>query len=264
MYDYSTNYINAIPIKSRKSNELVSAFKICYDELKQKGFTARVLRLDNEISAELIKAIEEEHLDYQIVLPGDHRLNHAGRAVQTFKSKFISFREGADPSFPKNCWDLFIAQTVLAMNLMRPAYTQVHGEFDFSRTPIAPIGCKVIVHDRRGERGSWDNHGSHGYYIESTSSLPELHMLHARHKEESYIKYCQVFPRTVCATASHTHRLINRIPVMPVILRPLLGVILLRGCISLKNWSYCPLLRVSTSPFKSKCLFIYLNEVPVA
>jgi deoxyribodipyrimidine photolyase-like uncharacterized protein len=77
MYDYDTNYINDIPIKSRKSNELVRAFKICYDELKQKGLTARVLRLDNEISAELIQAIEEEKLDYQIASPGDHRLNHA-------------------------------------------------------------------------------------------------------------------------------------------------------------------------------------------
>ena len=174
MYDYDTNYINAVPIKSRKSNELVRAFKVCYDELKLRGFTAQVLRLDNEISAELIKAIEDEHLEYQIASPGDHRLNHAERAIQTFKSKLISFREGADPNFPKNCWDLFIPQTILALNLMRPsrtnplisAYTQVHGEFDFNRTPIAPVGCKVIVHDRRGERGSWSNHGSHGFYIE--------------------------------------------------------------------------------------------------
>ncbi|OEU19979.1 hypothetical protein FRACYDRAFT_182300, partial [Fragilariopsis cylindrus CCMP1102] len=174
MYDYDTNYINAVPIRSRKSSELVAAFKFCYDELKERGFTARVMRLDNEISTELIAAIGELNLDYQIVSPGDHRLNHAERAIQTFKSKLIAFREGADPSFPKNCWDLFIKQTVLAMNLMRPsrinplisAYTLVHGEFDFNRTPMAPVGCKVIVHDRRGERGSWDNHGSHGFYIE--------------------------------------------------------------------------------------------------
>jgi hypothetical protein len=46
------------------------------------------------------------------------------------------------------------------------AYTQLHGEFDFNRTPIAPIGCKVIVHDRRNEHGSWDNHGSPGYCID--------------------------------------------------------------------------------------------------
>jgi hypothetical protein len=67
-----------------------------------------------------------------------------------------------------------IPQIVLVTNLMRPsrinplllAYTQLHGEFDFNRTPIAPIGCEVIVHDRRNERSSWDNHGSPGYYID--------------------------------------------------------------------------------------------------
>jgi hypothetical protein len=37
------------------------------------------------------------------------------------------------------------------------------------------------------------------------------------------------------------------------------GVLFLRGCISLKNWSYRPLLRASTSPFKSTCLLIKLK-----
>jgi hypothetical protein len=59
------------------------------------------------------------------------------------------------------------------MNLMRPsrinplisAYTQIHGEFDYYKTPIAPVGCKVLVHDRTNELASWDNHGSPGFYI---------------------------------------------------------------------------------------------------
>jgi hypothetical protein len=40
------------------------------------------------------------------------------------------------------------------------------------------------------------------------------------------------------------------------------GVLFLRGCISLKNRSYRPLLRASTSPFKSTCLLIKLKEQP--
>jgi hypothetical protein len=57
---------------------------------------------------------------------------------------------------------------------------------------------------------------------------------------------------------------INRIPVMAPILAPLLGFLFLRGHISLKNWSYRPILRASTSPFKSTCLLIRLKEVPDA
>jgi hypothetical protein len=40
------------------------------------------------------------------------------------------------------------------------------------------------------------------------------------------------------------------------------GVLFLGGCISLKNRSCCPLLRASTSPFKSTCLLIKLKEQP--
>jgi hypothetical protein len=47
---------------------------------------------------------------------------------------------------------------------------------------------------------------------------------------------------------------------MAPILAPLLGFLFLRGHIILKNWSYCPLLRASTSPFKSTCLLIRLKE----
>jgi hypothetical protein len=45
---------------------------------------------------------------------------------------------------------------------------------------------------------------------------------------------------------------------------PLFGVLFLRGHISLKNRSYRPRLRASTSPFKSTCLLSRLKEVPDA
>jgi hypothetical protein len=57
---------------------------------------------------------------------------------------------------------------------------------------------------------------------------------------------------------------INRIPVMAPILVPIFGVLFLRGCFSLKNWTYCPVLRVSATPFKSTCLFTTLKGVPDA
>ena len=58
MYDYDTNYINAIPIKSRKPCELVRGFTKYYDMLKKNSVTARLLRLDDEVSKELIATIE--------------------------------------------------------------------------------------------------------------------------------------------------------------------------------------------------------------
>ena len=45
------------------------------------------------------------------------------------------------------------------------AYHQIHGGFDYNKTPMAPAGCKIIIHDRADKRKSWDPHGTHGFYI---------------------------------------------------------------------------------------------------
>ena len=104
MYDFDTNFINAISIKSRKASELVRAFEECYNTLKKNGLTAQLLHLDNKVSKDLIAAIEKNQLEYQLASPSDHRLNHAKRAIQTFKAYFIAIRSSADPDFLKNYW----------------------------------------------------------------------------------------------------------------------------------------------------------------
>jgi hypothetical protein len=110
---------------------------------------------------------------YQIASPGDHRLNHAERAIQTFKNHFIVILYGTDSGFPAKQWDRLIKQAVMTLNMCRPsqinpklsAYQQVWGNFDFNKTPLAPPGCKVVVHERAMERGAWACHGVVGYYI---------------------------------------------------------------------------------------------------
>ena len=42
---------------------------------------------------------------------------------------------------------------------------QINGKFDFDQTPLAPTGCKVILHDGTDEQPSWVNHGSKGFYV---------------------------------------------------------------------------------------------------
>ena len=67
MYDYDSAYINAIPMPSRKSDELVRAFEQGYEELTEARLTGQLMRLDNEISKDLITAIKEQDLKYQLV-----------------------------------------------------------------------------------------------------------------------------------------------------------------------------------------------------
>jgi hypothetical protein len=45
------------------------------------------------------------------------------------------------------------------------AYTQLWGAFNFERTRLAPPGCKVVIHGRPQERGTWADHGVAEFYI---------------------------------------------------------------------------------------------------
>ena len=45
------------------------------------------------------------------------------------------------------------------------AWEALCGKFDIMATPIAPLGMKVLVHDTPENRGTWQVHGSPGFYI---------------------------------------------------------------------------------------------------
>ena len=106
-----------------------------------------------------------------MVTPGNHRNNPAERAIQTYRSYFLSARAGVDPSFPAKNWDLILSQVSIIVNLVLPsqinplisAYNQVHGAFDYNSTPMEPIGTKVILFDHN--RVKWDDKGINSFYI---------------------------------------------------------------------------------------------------
>ena len=175
--DQDTNLIHGVPIKSRKTDELIRAFKESHTALVKCGFQPILHRIDNETSNDLIKAIESRGLLYETVPPGNHRRNPAERAIQSFKSHFISIMNGLHKDYPANGWDLLMPQMNLTLNLLREckvnpshsAYSYIYGTFDFSAHPLAPLGCKAIVHDRAigkgGKRHTWANRGREGFYI---------------------------------------------------------------------------------------------------
>ena len=56
------------------------------------------------------------------------------------------------------------------------AHDQFFGTFNYNRTPLAPLGTKVIIHEKPTQRASWDPHGKEGWL-----TGPALH--HYRHFE---------------------------------------------------------------------------------
>ena len=109
----------------------------------------------------------------QLVPPDMHRRNRAERAIRTFKNNFISILAGVDPSFPPYLWDLLLPQAELTLNLLRQsslnpkisAWEYFNGPFDFNKTPLGPVGCRVLIHAKPATRRSWDFRAKEGFYI---------------------------------------------------------------------------------------------------
>jgi len=129
--------------------------------------------MDNEVSAALIKEMQSRHVDFQLVPPHMHRRNKAERAIRTFKDHLITGLCAADPDFPMHLWDRLLPQAVLTLNLLRTsnlnprlsAQEHLNGIFDFNRTPLAPPGTKIIIHEKPSQRPTWAPHGTDGWYI---------------------------------------------------------------------------------------------------
>jgi hypothetical protein len=39
---------------------------------------------------------------------------------------------------------------------MISAQEAINGNFDYNATPLAPLGCKVVVHEKPSQQNSWD------------------------------------------------------------------------------------------------------------
>ena len=42
---------------------------------------------------------------------------------------------------------------------------ELEGNCDFNKTPLAPPGTKIIIHDKLGQRKYWDPRGVEGWYL---------------------------------------------------------------------------------------------------
>ena len=194
LYDFDSNAILAHPIQSRKTANLIEGYDACYKQLVQAGIKPVIQRLDNEISKELIKSIEAKDLQYQLATPYDHRNNLAERAIQTFKSHFISVLNGCDDNCPAHLWCRLLFQTVATLNMLRPsrinpklsAYMQLVGNFNFNATPLAPLGTKAIIYvDKKQRTSTWGSHGHTGWYIGPSMNHYRNYHIYVTHTRDS-------------------------------------------------------------------------------
>ena len=172
-YVRDANAILAIPIKNRSETTLVAAYSTLYEDLTNKGLQPLIQICDNECPRALKKFLLHKQINLQLVPPYDHRTNPAEKAIDTFKSHFIAGLSSLPPTFPLHLWDRLIDHATLTLNLLRPsrlnprlsAHAQMNGAFDYNSTPLAPPGCRVVIHESPERRATWNSKGIDGYYI---------------------------------------------------------------------------------------------------
>jgi hypothetical protein len=173
VYDHDSDSILHAALKNKTAAEMKRGWISIHARLMRGGNQPKMCILDNEASADLKKGLKKCGLDYQLVPPHVHRRNAAERAMRTFKSHLLAFLATCDPDFPVAEWDRLLFQAELTLNLLRSsrvnprlsAHACLFGNFVFNKTPLAPLGTKVVVHLKPDQRASWAYHGEEGWYV---------------------------------------------------------------------------------------------------
>ena len=173
VYEYDSNAIIVRPLRNRTASEITRVFQSVIHYLQARGLRPRLHTLDNEASTILRDYLRSEAVEYQLVPPHIHQRNASERAIRTFKNHFIAGLASTDPNFPLSNWCRLLPQAELTLNLLRAsrlnpklsAYAQLEGTFDFTRTPLAPPGTRVIIHENPTNRQTWAPHGTDGWYL---------------------------------------------------------------------------------------------------
>ncbi len=173
LYDYDSKAILAEPLKFKSEGEMIRAYTKLHEYLSDRGLKPRLQKLDKECPAGLKRFMTQHEVDFQLVPLHIHRRNSAKRAIISWKDHFIAGLSSTDKQFPMHLWCRLIPQCTLTLNLLRQSRinprlsseAQLNGAFDFNKTPLAPPGTRVIIHEQTGVRRTWSVHGTNGWYL---------------------------------------------------------------------------------------------------
>ncbi|KAI2511404.1 hypothetical protein MHU86_3015 [Fragilaria crotonensis] len=173
LYHQDTNSIHAVAIPNRQAASIRNAWETTHKLLLRQGHPPDLHILDNECSQDLKDAFTKYKIQFQRVPPKEHRANAAERAIRTFKNHFVSVLCTVHSKFPLTEWDRLLPQTTLTLNLLRSsrihpslsAHASLFGNYDFNRTPLAPMGTQIVAHTSADTRTPFGEHGKVGWYI---------------------------------------------------------------------------------------------------
>jgi hypothetical protein len=110
MYHYKTNAIFATHIPGLDSENILNAYKKNFEYLISKGYLPKINVMDNQATKAIKLYLTPHQCHLQLVEPGNHRVNAAEQAIQTFKNQFIGALGTTDVDFPIQLWDKLAPQ----------------------------------------------------------------------------------------------------------------------------------------------------------
>ena len=130
--------------------------------------------------------MREVNENFHLVPPHIHLRNSEEQAIRTLKEHFISILSSSHKYFPFHIWYRLLPHVILTLNLLRQSrmnpklsgYTQLHGEFNYDATPLAPPGTQVIIHGTPTVRGTWESHGLKGFYLGPSMNHYRCHLVY--------------------------------------------------------------------------------------
>ena len=80
-YNYDGNYIHAEPIKNRHGYTITQAWQTIHHMFEKAAAAPTIYVIDNEVSKDLIEALDHQNIEHQLVTPYKHWNNIAERAI---------------------------------------------------------------------------------------------------------------------------------------------------------------------------------------
>jgi hypothetical protein len=85
-------------------------------------------------------------------------------------------------------WDRVLPQAVLTLNLLHQSnavptisvWQYVHGNFDYNRMPLAPMGCAVQLFQNSEKRTSWGANAINGWYLQTSPDHYRCHVIYVK------------------------------------------------------------------------------------
>jgi hypothetical protein len=141
--------------------------------------------LDNKASAGFKSNLCQKGINFQLVPPHSHRRN-AAKHHSAFKNHFVAVLCRTDKSFQLHLWCCLLPQVTATLNLLRTsclnprllAKEHLNDTFDFNRTPLAPLGTKVVLHKTPQQRRTWAPHGVEGWYVGYAPEQYQCYTIH--------------------------------------------------------------------------------------